>query len=87
MTADKAYDSEKVRQLAKDDSAAPVIPSRGNVVRKAWCPKRFYRRRHEVEGFCGTITDWRRVAARYEKLARNVFAATNIVAALQWTRL
>ena len=30
ITADKAYDSEKVRQQIKDEGALPIIPSRSN---------------------------------------------------------
>jgi Transposase DDE domain len=46
VTADKAYDSEKVRQQIRDEGAVPIIPSRSNATRKAYCPKRIYRRRH-----------------------------------------
>ena len=49
VTADKACDSEKVRQQIKDEGALPVIPSRSNATRKAYCPKRFYRRRHKTK--------------------------------------
>ena len=35
MTADKAYDSEKVRQQIADDGALPVIPSRSNATKKS----------------------------------------------------
>ena len=66
ITADKAYDSEKVRQQIRDEGALPVIPNRSNATRKAYCPKRFYRRRHKIENFFCRIKDWRRVATRYE---------------------
>ncbi len=45
VTADKAYDSEKVRQQIKDEGALPIIPNRCTAIKKAHCPKRFYRRR------------------------------------------
>jgi len=51
ITADKAYDSEKVRQQIKDEGALPIIPSRCNAAKKAYCPKRFYRRRHTIENY------------------------------------
>jgi transposase len=82
VCADKAYDSEKVRQHIRDDGAVLVIPSRSNAKKKAWCPKRIYRRRHKVENyFCG-LKDWRRLATRYDKLLRNFLAANHIAAAL-----
>ena len=84
VTADKAYDSEKVRQQIKDEGALPIIPSRCNATRKAYCPKRFYRRRHKIENYFCRIKDWRRIATRYDKLARNFLAATALVGALYW---
>jgi putative transposase len=36
--------------------------------------------------FC-RIKDWRRIATRYDKLARNFLAAHHLVAALCWVRL
>jgi transposase len=87
ITADKAYDSRKVRQLIKDEGALPIIPSRKNAATKAYCPKRIYRRRHKIENFFCRMKDWRRIATRYDKLARNFLAATHLVAALYWVRL
>ncbi len=79
VTADKAYDSEKVRQQIKDEGALPVIPSRRTATKKAYCPKRFYRRRHKIENYFCRIKDWRRIATRYDKLARNFLAAATLV--------
>ena len=87
ITADKAYDSDKVRQQIKDEGALPVIPSRSNAIKKAYCPKRFYRRRHKIENYFCRIKDWRRIATRYDKLARNFLAATALVGALYWIKL
>jgi transposase len=64
VTADKAYDSEKVRQQIKDEGALPVIPNRCTAIRKAYCPKRFYRRRHKIENFFCRIKDWRRIGLK-----------------------
>jgi transposase len=87
VTADKAYDSEKVRRAIRGDGAVPVIPSRSNATEKVWCPKRIYRRRHHVENFFCAIKDWRRIATRFDKLARNFLAAAQIVAAVFRIRL
>jgi transposase len=87
VTADKAYDSENVRRQIKDDGALPVVPSRANAVRKAYCPKRLYRRRHKIENYFCRIKDWRRIATRYDKLARNYLAAVTLVGALHWVKL
>ena len=87
VTADKAYDSKAARQQIKDDGAVPVIPSRSNALKKARCPKRIYRQRHKIENFFCRIKDWRRIATRYDKLARNFLAATALVGALYWLKL
>ncbi len=87
MAGDKAFDSQTVRQHIKDEGAVPVIPSRSTATKKAYCPKRIYRRRHKIENFFCRIKDWRRIATRYDKLARNFLAATALVAALYWIKL
>ncbi len=87
VTADKAYDSVNVRQQIRDEGALPVIPNRCAATKKAYCPKRFYRRRHKIENFFCRIKDWRRIATRYDKLARNFLAATTLVAVLYWIKL
>lgn len=87
VAGDKAYDSKTVRQTIKDDGAVPVIPSRSNAVKKARCPKRIYRQRHKIENFFCRIKDWRRLATRFDKLARNFLAAICLVAALYWATL
>ena len=87
VVADKAYDSQKVRQQIMDEGALPVIPSRDNAIKKAYCPKHIYRRRHKVENYFCRIKDWRRIATRYDKLARNFLAAAALVGALYWIKL
>jgi transposase len=77
--------ASKVRQQIRDDGALPVIPSRNNAA--SYCPKRLYRRRHKIENFFCGIKDWRRIATRYDNLARNFLAANNLVGALYWLRL
>jgi len=38
----------------------PIIPNRCGAIKKAYCPKRFYRRRYKIENFFCRIKDWRR---------------------------
>ena len=87
VSADKAYDSQEVRQQIKDEGALPVIPNRSNATRKAYCPRRIYRHRHKIENYFCRIKDWRRIATRYDKLARNYLSAAAIVGALVWIKL
>jgi transposase len=76
-----------VRQQIKDEGALPVIPSRSNAIKKACWSKRFYRRRHKIENYFCRIKNWRRIATRYDKLARYFLAATALVGALYWIKL
>jgi hypothetical protein len=75
VTADKAYDNEKVRQQIKDEGALPIIPSRSNVIKGAYCPKRFYRQRHKIENYFCRIKDWRRIRALRPKELQWVHAS------------
>ena len=84
VTADKAYDSKKVRQLIKDEGALPVIPSRESATKKAYCPKRIYRRRHKIENFFCRIKRYRRFATHYDKLAITFLAFIQFAAVLDW---
>ena len=43
MTAGKVYGSQTARQQIKDEGGLPIIPTRRNAIKQAYCPKRFYR--------------------------------------------
>jgi transposase len=49
--------------------------------------KRFYRQRHKIENFFCRVKDWRRIATRYDKLARNFLAATLMIGTLYRIKL
>jgi hypothetical protein len=51
ITAGKDYDSAKVRRQIKDEGALPIIPKRCTALKKIYCSKRLYRRRHKIESF------------------------------------
>ena len=75
LLADKAYDAGYFRNLLMARRIQPVIPAKSN--RKTHIPhdKILYRQRNTIERMFGRIKDWRRVATRYDKLARNFMAA------------
>jgi hypothetical protein len=68
VTADKAYVSEQVRQRIKDEGVLPVIPNRSNTAKKAYNPKRFYRRRHTIENYFCRIEDFANPLRHRQKL-------------------
>ncbi len=82
--ADAAYDSDAFRLLLVERGSLPVIPN--NPTRKRLHPfdPVAYRLRNLIErAFC-RLKDWRRIATRYDKLARNYAAAISLAIAVTW---
>lgn len=75
LIADKGYDADVVRRDLRKHGRVPVIPGRCNRKRKVVYDKARYRERHRVENAFCDIKDLRRVATRYDKLARNFLSA------------
>jgi transposase len=84
LIADKAYDANSLRQLLADQRAKAVIPSTAS--RRTPIPynKTIYRQRNLIERMFSRLKDFRRVATRYDKLARNFLAGALIAAAVVW---
>jgi putative transposase len=84
IAADTAYDSDALRQFLRQRGTKPVIPN--NPTRKRLHPfnRSAYKRRNVIErAFC-RLKDWRRVATRYDKLARNFHSAVVLAAIITW---
>jgi len=84
LIADKAYDANRLRQLLADQGAKAVIPSTASRNRPIPYNKKIYRQRNVIERMFARLKDFRRVATRYDKLARNFLAGALIVATLVW---
>lgn len=84
VCADKAYDSQHVRQAIKDDGAVPIIPCRANATNQITYNKRLYRERNLVERFFCRMKDLRRLSQRFDKLARNYLAAVHLFSIRLW---
>ena len=69
VIADKAYDTDKIRQALWRDGKQAVIPNNQKRSQKYKYDKHLYKERHLVECFIGWIKNFRRIATRYEKLA------------------
>lgn len=84
LLGDKGYDANSLRALLAQQGTDAVIPSTAS--RKAAIPydARAYRKRNLVERMFCRLKDFRRVATRYDKLARNFLAGALIAAALLW---
>ena len=79
--ADAAYDSDAIRALLIAGGGTPVIPNNPTRKRKHPFDRAAYRLRNVVERTFCRLKDWRRVATRYDKLARNFLAAVTIARA------
>jgi transposase len=84
LIADKAYDANSLRQFLAGQGAKAVIPSTAS--RSCAIPynKALYRQRNLIERMFARLKDFRRVATRYDKLARNFLAGAIIAATVVW---
>jgi len=84
LIADKAYDTNSLRDLLARKGIEAVIPSIRR--RKPLIPYDVsaYRDRNLIERMFGRLKDFRRIATRYDKLARNFLAGAIIAAAITW---
>jgi transposase len=82
MIADRGYDANKLRATLKAQDTIPVIPGRRNRKRPIQYDERRYKDRWRVEAMFCRLKDFRRVATRCDKLARNVLSAMHLAAAV-----
>ena len=78
VLADKGYDSDKLRTTIRAKGATPVIPGRVSRKRTVRFDKTRYKFRWMAEAVFCRLKDFRRVATRYDKLARNYASALAI---------
>lgn len=77
--ADAAYDSDAIRSALKSRGTLPVIPN--NPTRRRFHPfdRTAYRMRNVIERTFSRLKDFRRLATRYDKLARNFLSAVQLI--------
>jgi transposase len=82
LLGDKAYDNNPFRKSLRQDGITPVIPGRANRKKRIRHDKQAYKGRNVIERCYCRLKDFRRIATRYDKLARNFFSGVCLVAAL-----
>jgi transposase len=82
MIADRGYDANRLRATLRAQDTIPVIPGRRNRKRPIQYDERRYKDRWRVEAMFCRLKDFRRVATRYDKLARNFLSAVHLAAAI-----
>lgn len=81
LIADKAYDAQSLRDWLKGQRIIATIPS--TKTRTVPYPlSRKVNRRNRIERLFGHLKNWRRVATRYDRMARNYLAAIALTACL-----
>ena len=78
VLADKAYDSDTLREHLDKLGCESVIPSKKNRLEARPIDTHTYKSRHLVENFFAKLKHFRRVATRYEKTARNYLAMVHV---------
>ena len=78
---DKGYDADRIRERLALDGIEPVIPPIRTRSKKLHYDKALYRERNRIERFFNKLKQFRRIATRYDKLAKTFFAAVLLVSA------
>lgn len=84
VLADKAYDSDAIRQFIETLGAKPVIPPRSCRIQPIEYDKHVYKDRCLVENFFQFLKRYRRIGTRYEMTARNYMGMVTLGCMLQW---
>jgi transposase len=84
VLADKGYDSEAFVDAIQRIGAEAVIPSKRNRLRPRALDRHLYKARNLVERFFLKLKHFRRIATRYERLARNYLSMLSLVSAVIW---
>jgi transposase len=86
VMADAAYDADPLRQAIAAKGAIAVIPNNPSRARKYPLDKNLYAQRHLIECCFSKLKQFRRVATRFEKTARNYLAVVTLAATILWLR-
>ena len=85
LIADKGFDAdERVLEPLAAAGKTAVIPPRANRSSLRDYDRELYAARHLIENFFARIKQFRAIATRYEKTARNFLAAIQLVASVVW---
>ena len=86
VMADTAYDADHLRQAIAAKGAVAVIPNNPSRAQKYLLDQHLYAQRHLVECCFSRLKQFRRVATRFEKTARNYLAVLHLAAVVLWMR-
>ena len=85
VIADKGYDADaRVIDVLTQAGKTAVIPSKCNRKKPRCYDKHLYKARHLIENFFCRLKQFRGIATRYDKTARNFLAAVQLASAIIW---
>ncbi len=80
LLADKAYDADRLIETLNRRRITAVIPPTASRAIKRACDYALYCERNLVERFFNKLKQYRAIATRYDKLARNFLAGVHLAA-------
>ena len=87
LIADKGYDADHIRISAQNKNIIPIIPMRSNSKREnKEFDKYLYRLRHLAENAFARLKQFRAIATRFDKLARNYQSMVYIACMFIWCK-
>ena len=85
LIADRAFDADaRVLEPLAAAGKSAVIPPRPNRLEPREFDRDLYKQRHLIENFFCKLKQFRAIATRYDKTARNFLAAIHLAAAIIW---
>ena len=85
VLADKAYDADEcMRKKLVENGCQVVIPPKKNRLGPAPYDKELYKVRHLIEDFFAKLKQYRAIATRYDKTARNFLGSIYMAASFIW---
>ena len=85
VIADRAYDAQaRLVKPLLDIGKEVVIPSRCTNKQPREYDRHLYQARHLIENFFARLKQYRAIATRYDKTARNFLGAIHLVASVVW---
>jgi transposase len=82
VIADRGYDADHLRRFLAERQAEAVIPPTKSRRKPIAYNVIAYKDRNRIERMWCRLKDWRRIATRYDKLARNYLSGAYLAAAL-----
>jgi transposase len=85
LIGDKAFDAdERVIEPLTAAGKQVVIPPKGNRKQRRSFDRHLYKARHLIENFFAKLKQYRAIATRFDKTARNFLAAIYLAASVIW---